>query len=439
MKTSGKRMAKLLALLLILSAFSHQVFAAPIELSLDDGIALALQNNSDIKIAASEREKTGWALKQAKAGKGFSLNLAHSDTRYSSPAVEFADGRYSRDKFANTLSASLPVYSGGKLESQIEQAKLGLGIADLTVEATRQQIKQSVTINYFSVLQYQQELQVNRETVDNYTAHLKNVQDKYEIGTVAKLDVLASQVELADAQASLIKAQNNYDLAVASLNDVIGLPLDSELKLKEDLQYAAYSLTLEECSQYALVSRPEIAEYQTQVASAKEDIKVAKSGRLPTVDFAVAQSWYDKELPGLENDNWQVSLTASWNIFDSGLTKSQIKQSQHGLNTAAEQLKQKQNAILLEVRQYYLSLREAEKRIETQKVAVEQARESLIIAEARYDAGVGTNLDVLDAVLALNQARINDVQALYDYNSSMAQLHKAMGLPVTQAQADHEK
>jgi outer membrane protein len=432
-KGSRGFIAKLLVLIFA-SVLNHSALAAPIELSLDDSIALALQNNPDITIAKSGREKLSWAIEQAKADKGFNLSFAHSDRRYNSPPSYITSlTQYAYyTKFDNQVSLSLPVYSGGKLESQIDQAKLNLKVADLNIDATMQQLKQSVTTCYFNVLQYRNTLQVSQATVENYIDHLKNVQAQYDAGMVAKSEVLSSAVSLANAQDSLIKAQNNYDLAVANLNNVIGLPLDSELKLKEDLNYEKYPLTLGDCVKYALANRPEMAEYQAKIAIAQDDVKIAKSGYLPTVAFGATQDWYDKELPGSSNSNWLVGITASLSIFDSGLNDSKVKQSQSGLDTAQAQARQKRDSILLEVRQYYLSMHEAEKRIDTSAVAVDQADENLRIAEIRYVAGVGTNLDVLDAVLGQSTAKTNYIQALYDYNTNRAQLDKAMGVALKQ-------
>jgi outer membrane protein len=173
-----------------------------------------------------------------------------------------------------------------------------------------------------------------------------------------------------------------------------------------------------------------MAEYQANTAIAQEDVKIAQSGHRPTVSFSVAQNWYDTDFPGADNSNWLMALTTSLNVFDSGLTKSQVKQAQHGLTKAQEQARQNRDTILLEVRESYLSMREAEKRIETSDVAVHKAAEDSRIAEVRYAAGVGTNLDVLDAVLALNEAKMNYFEALYDYNISKAKLDKAMGVSV---------
>lgn len=425
--------ARLIAVVLCMIIFTvnRPVLAGPTDLSLDEAVAMALKNNADVKIARISREQSIWAVRQAEAGKGFTLSYTHSAERYNTPPSYLNNYRYTwTTKYDNELSLSLPVYSGGKLEGQIDKAKLNFEVAELSVTGTEQQTKQSVTTYYFSVLQTGNALNISRDTVANYASHLKNVQSQYDVGIVAKSDVLASEVSLANAQNSLIKAENSYQLAVSTLNNAIGLPLDRELKLKDDLQYEQYTPTLAECASHALANRPEIAEYQANIAIAGDDLKIAQSGYLPKVNLTASQDWYDKELPGANNNNWYVALTVSLNLLDSGLTHSQVKQAKAGIDAAREQARQKRDNILLEVRQYYLGMREAEKRIDTSKVAGEQATENLRIAELRYSAGVGTNLDVLDAVLALNTARNNIVQALYDYNTNRAQLFRAMGVAV---------
>ncbi|HWQ60745.1 MAG TPA: TolC family protein [Negativicutes bacterium] len=435
MKPSFRYLAGLFTALFLLAVPGQVSLAAPVELSLDDSIALALKNNPEIKLADSARKKSLWAVRQAAAGMGPNLAFTHTDKRYDSfnttKLYLYGIKQYEwSNKYDNLLTLSLPLYSGGKLDGQLDAARLGFKVADLGVAATRQQLTQTVTTYYFGVLQYRNSLQVSRQTVDNYVRHLKNVQLQFEAGVVAKSDVLASEVSLANAQVNLIKAQNSHVLAVANLNNAIGLPLDSELALKEDLKYTEYAQTLDECAKYALVNRPELAQYQAKVAIAGDDVKVARSGYLPQVNFSATQDWYDAEFPGNDNKTWSVGVAASFNVFDSGLTRSKVRQAQEGLATAREQAGQKRDAVLLEVRQYYLSMREAEKRIEASQVGVNQAEENLRIAELRYSAGVGTNLDVLDAVLSLNTAKLSNIQALYDYNTNKAQLNRAMGTPV---------
>jgi TolC family type I secretion outer membrane protein len=419
--------AKTVTAIFLLAALSTPVLAAPVELSLDDSVALTLRNNPTIKIAEAGKQKSLWGIDQAEAGKGFVLNYTHVDQRYDTPVATGAPFTI-QNNFSNQLSLSLPIYSGGRLEGLIDQAKLNYKVSDLNVDATKQQLKLSATTSYFNVLATRNLLDVAKQQVDDFAAHLKNVQAQYDVGTVPRSDVLQTQVQLANAQDGLMKADNNYNLAVANLNNVVGLPLSTELKLKEDLKYQQYPLTLDDSVRYALVNRPETQQSQANVSIAKDQIKVAQSGSLPTLSFAGTNGWFDADFPGAKNSNWMVSLNLGLNVFDSGLTRSQVKQAEYSVTSVQETARQTGDNIALEVRNAFLSMKEAEKRIDTSKVAVDQAEENFRIAEVRYTAGVGTNLDVVDAELALTQVKTNYIQALYDYNTGKAQLDKAMGI-----------
>lgn len=431
-----KKIAMILVGITMLFAANNTALAASNGLTLNDCISLALKNNQVVKIATFDRQASVAALKQQQAGKGATITFTHNDKRYDTYNLHqlYVNGikEYEWDnKDDNLLTFSFPIYTGNKLENQIDEAKLNLKISDLNFELVRQQLKQNVVAGYFNVLQCRNTLAINQLSVDNYAKHLQEVQLRFEQGTVAKYDVLASQVSLANAQNNLSKAQNSYEFAVAALNNMIGLPLDNAMILKDNFEYDAYVQTLEECKQYAMNHRPEIIQHDTKIAMAHDDLDLAKSGYRPTVNFLATQNWYySSALPGSDNSNWSVGLTASFNVFDSGMTKAKVDQAEYAIRAAEEQYSEERDAVLLEVQQYYLNLREAETRIETSKVTTEQAEESLRVANTRYEAGIGTNLDVLDAVLACTTAKTNNIQALYDYNINKSQLERAMGVTV---------
>lgn len=402
------------------------VLAAPMELSLEDSIALALKNNDSIKIANSSKENARWQVKEAEAGKSISGTLTHTASKYDYDYKATSEGK----NFSNDLAVTWKVYTGGQVESGIRQKRLGLTSADLAVDAARQQVKYNAASKYFTVLQTRNLVQVDRESVENLTAHLKNVQAQFEVGTVAKTDVLRSQVELANAQQSLIKAENNYQLAVANLNNVMGQPLSTELQIKQELGYEAYSLSMDDCIAYSLQHRPELEQAKLSEEINKEAVKYAQAGYRPTVTVTAGTDLSDPSFPGDNYKDWYAIAKASWNIFDAGATKASVKAAQATLEESGHTLNQTKDSVQLEVRQAYLNMKEAEKRIDTSKVAVDQAQEDFKIAQVRYTAGVGTNLDIMDAQVALTEAKTNYIQALYDYNTNKADLERAMGVPV---------
>ena len=167
------------------------------------------------------------------------------------------------------------------------------------------------------------------------------------------------------------------------------------------------------------------------VNAAKGSLRSAISGHMPKFYASASQSWSDSNWPGDENGNWGVGISASITIFDSGVTTSRIHGAEADLDRAKESLRDTQDAVDLDVRTNYLNMREAEKRISTTEVAVEQAQEDYHIAQVRYMAGVGTNTDVLDAQVALVDAQNNYLTAKYDYQTSKTDLETAIGVPMT--------
>jgi len=402
------------------------VLAAVPELSLDDSVAMALKNNPSIQMALADKEKALWGVKENEAGRlpTLSLSSGYSLSSSSSPNLSSSS---SNDNFSNSLKINLPLYTGGRVEGQIDQAKLGADVANLGVAKAEQQLKLDTTTAYYNVLQGHNAVKVNQETVDNLTQHLKNVQAQYQVGTIAKLDVLQSEVQLANAEQNLTKAQNTYDVAVASFNNVTGMPLDSQNIMKDDLTYVKYDMSLEDSIKLAQQQRPEIAQSQDNINIAKTGVKIADSGRLPTVAVSANDGISGSSFPG-QNNNWSVGASASWNIFDAGVTSAKVKEAKANEDKVRAGDKQTKDEIELEVRQAYLGMKEAEARMATSQVAVSQGAEGLKATEAKYYAGAGTNTDVLDAQMALTQANTNATQASYDYNVNKAKLEKANGL-----------
>ncbi len=267
--------------------------------------------------------------------------------------------------------------------------------------------------------------------MDNLQAHLDNVNAQYRVGTVAKSDVLRSQVQLANEQLNLVTARNNYDVAVATLNNLIGLPTDTVLDPKDELGYEKYDLTLAGCTSYAMENRPDVLAAEYSVKAAEAAVNAAKAGYRPSVSISASKNTSGEGRFGKEGDDyWAVGANAQWNVFDNNVTQAQVEQKKAALAKAQQSALAAQESAQLDVQTAYLKLQAAEQNIHTSAVAVEQAKEDYKIAQVRYSAGVGTNLDVMDADEKLTSARTSYYTALYNYNTSKANLDKAMGKPV---------
>lgn len=441
---SYKKAKNVLALTAALSVLcSQSVFAATLELDLEETIQRALLTNPSVKIAEYNRKAAKADYSAAKGARGISISLSHSSGRGG-----YADNRYNTiyqngrpvaiydkgiaNSHSNSITASLPIFTGGELQGQIGQAKANYRSMLSAEEQAYNEMKETATTGYFNMLNATNMKALRQESVDRLQAHLDNVIAQYNVGIVARADVLRSEVELANAQQNYITASNEYDVAEATLNNIIGTPLGTTLLLKDRLQYEPYENDMAYCLAYSEQHRPELKQAEYAIDSAEAALVVARSGHMPKVYANASNNWggNGSDWPGDDDENWSVGVTASMNVFDSGVTWSKIHAAQENLAKAKESQRQIKDNVELEVRTDYLNLREAEKRITTTQVAVASAEEDYHIAVVRYQAGVGTNIDVMDAQEALTQAKTNYYQALYNYNTSKAALNTSMGVGV---------
>ena len=453
-------MKKFLAALAAAIILPSTTFAADgVSLTLDDAIELALKNNRLIEQSQEDREAAKWNLSAVRRSSGPTLTWQSSLTHLGGRFYR-VNYRNNRDRFIgenkeyryyrgyephninlfpnynyegfHSLSLRMPVYTGGRLESQREAARYSLNAADLTLENSRQQVKYQAASAYYQVLQRASLVGVQEQAVRLLQEHLRYISTQYEVGTVAKADMLATNVQLANSQQNLTTAQGNYQTAVAQLNNVLGLPIDTEVAASDKIGFVKYNLSEADCLDYALSHRPDGIAAVYAVKRAEANTNAAKSGYRPNVNAVMQGSTAGESYFNANHrtERWSVGLEMSWNIFDNGVTSAQVQQYKAAERRAESVAQQQIESIQLEVRSAYIALKTAEKNIETTAAAVDKAEEEFAIAQVRYVEGVDTNLNVMNAQEKVVETRNNYYTALYNYNTSRAQLEKAMGVPV---------
>jgi outer membrane protein TolC len=392
------------------------------DLSLDQAIDMALSSDYDIKIAQKDKETADVALDGAKGAQKPSL------TASSSFKISDIDNRGISRTNSNGISISMPLYTGGKNELKIDKAKDEITATELNLARTQENTKLSTISAYYDILEAQKVVTVDTETVTNYQEHLINVQELYAAGSIAKSDVLSTEVQLVNAEQTLVKAQNTYDVAVSTLKNIIKLKGEEPLNLVDDAKYQTFDEALLDCIKYAKENRKDLMKYQVAIKQAEKDVEIAKSDKKPTVKLSVDNSWDKQVLPSDDNHSLSAGVSASWNVFDGNVTNSSIKQAEIAVEQAQLNFDKESDAIDLEVRENYLNMREAEKRFNSTQVAINKAEEDYFIAKEKYRAGAGLMLDIIDAQLALTTAKTNYIQAQYDYATYKAKLENVMGM-----------
>ena len=399
------------------------------DLSLADAIAQALAANTGLRVTAQDEKTAEAELRQAKGQNGFSLTGSGGLDASQSKGEDRSDG------LSLKLTGSLPLYTGGKNEARIDSASLGTDIAALTMERAREELKYSVIKAYFDALEARRTIDVDQESVDNYEAHLTNVQQLYQAGSKARIDVLRSSVELSDARQTLITAQNSYEVDLATLRNLLNLDRSEPLTLTDDFVYDTFDISLSDCVGYALRSRKDLQAENDTLQQKELAVKEAKAGLRPTVSLSAGTGLsQDFEPTSRDSHSWNAGLSASWNLFDSGVTKAAIDEAEAARDKAALSLQKAQEDVDLSVRTAYYNMREAEHRMQSTADAVGQAEQDAYIAREKYRAGEGIMLDVIDAQTALSKARLNEISAQYDYVRYKAQVVNEMGTGLTESE-----
>ena len=423
------RKRRTFAALALSTAFFLPLHADAMSLTLAEAIHTALAANTGLRVTQTGERSADAALKQVR-GKN-SITAEVSDTLRTSKA---------RDEDAQTsnslsVSARLPLYSGGANEASIASGEIGTRMARLTTERAREDLKYEVTAAYWDAVEASKKIEVQRDTVNKYDAHLKNVTALYEAGAQAKIDVLRSSVELSNARQELTRAENAYAVNLAALRNLLNISRTEPLTLTSEVAYQPFETTMENCILYANRSRLDLAEERMKVQQKELAVESARAGKKPTVSLTLGTGLSSQFQPRHDtNTDVSASVGVSWNIFDSGVTRGAIEAAEAERDIALLTLKKAEETIDLNLRKAYLNMREAEQRFTATGDAVRQAREDYHIANERYRAGEGILLDIIDAQTALSAAETNAISARYDYARYRAQVENIMGTELTNSE-----
>ncbi|MCU0606053.1 MAG: TolC family protein [Candidatus Edwardsbacteria bacterium] len=351
--------------------------------------------------------------------------------------VPMQSATISQDKIGYTysgkLSATWPVYTGGRIWQGYQISRLSRDAAQQELDTTVAGVTLAVTEAYYGLVLARQGLAVTQEAVASIEKHVARVQALYDKGMVSRLDLLRAQVQLSNLQPQLYRMQNAAELAARSLNLVLGRDQAAPVAPSDSLTYQPVAADSAGLVAHALASRPELKMMELGRRIAGKSRLISWSGYQPSV--VLMADYSTSKGAGFSGDeawqkNWDVGIAASWTLFDGLGTVGRIRQATAGARQLEVTRAQVEDYVRLDVTANYLTLKASEKAILSQQHAVEQAQEAYRMSQAKYESGQATNLDVLDANLALSQARSNSIQAVHDYLVALARLEKAVGRPV---------
>jgi outer membrane protein len=300
--------------------------------------------------------------------------------------------------------------------------------AEASERANELQIAAGARAAFFAARAARDLVGVSRETLANEEAHLQQVQAFVQVGTRPEIDLAQVRSTRANAMVALIQAENGYDTARAQLAQAMGVERGTDFDVGDDVlpTIRGEDEALEPLFAEALGARPELASFREQERAQSLARSAAQSGYLPTVG---AQTGISATGPALDSTapNWNATVTLTWNLFQGGLTRGQVREADATLRFITAQDEQFRQEIRLEVEQGRLGVRAARATLSASGEAESAARERLRLAEGRYRAGAGSIIELGDAQVALAAAAAQRVRSEFDLAASRALLLRALG------------
>jgi outer membrane protein len=402
-------------------------------LTLQEAVALALRDNRAVQISARSVDKTRNALREARSNANFTIQGNATYTRFDRVAeARFGPQPVRIGNLENRtarITLTQVVDISGIIRTAIRAANLTLTVSELEFERTRNDTILQVVQAYQGVARADEFVRVAEEALRNAQERLRLIRAQVDAGVAAQFDLLRAETAVAQAEQAVLNARNQRELAAAALNNLLGRDLNTPVQVAKPERLPELQLPpLETLTQQAFQNRPELIAAQRGIELAQVGITSARRSLLPNIvltgqaDFNLNTSVFNPR-----RETYTGVAVLSVPIWDGGTARAREAQARDDLEIAQLRLKQAQEGVALEVRQAYLNLQDAQKRLEVARKGLEQATEALRLARVRFEAGVSPQLEISDAELAFTQAQTNLVNAQFDYLDAYAALLRAIG------------
>ncbi|MFI3272554.1 MAG: TolC family protein [Pseudomonadota bacterium] len=398
------------------------------EYDLPSAVEKALTHNPAITGAQSGVEAAEASRKSVRGGFGPSLDTSYSFYKYRNNTSQ----EYTLTYWEVELTQ--PIFTGFNLLSSYQKAALEEERQAALLDNTRLQLTLNVQEHFFLYLKARDDIRSAKDSVARLSEQLKITTAFYNVGLRPQLDVLQAQVDLSEAENQLIVAEHAEATQRAQLNTLLAIPVTEPTIFHGQLQVIPFHQSFEQCLEQAYRLRPDMLMAKKAVEMAAKDITIAESAYYPQVEATANWNTYAYDFnpstpAGADShtSGWEIGIGAEWNVFSWGSTYNDVQKNKHLLNQTKASEQALRNDVASEVKIRLLTLTEAAKRITVAESTLAQADEAYRMALARYQAQVGTNLDVLDAQAALTSAEALVTSAKALYLSALAYLNAATG------------
>jgi OMF family outer membrane factor len=410
-------------------------------ITLQQALDLARRNNRQLQVAELTLERSRAALREAQAAEYPTFSINSDLTRSQSASGEIQADLAANQPLQNQSNLDTPntvlsgtaqltynLYTAGERSGRIRAAQEQIRFNQLDVERVNEQLRLDVSTDYYNLQAADELVRINRAAVTNAEASLRDTQALEQAGVGTRFDVLRSQVQLANATQDLTQALGEQLTARRQLAQRLSIAQSVNVSAADPVEISGlWNLSLEESIVLAFQNRAELAQQLAQRNISQQQRRIALSQIRPRVGLVTSYDVLDVFNDSVSlTDGYSVGARFSWNLFDGGAARARARQEESNIAIAETNFADTRNQIRFQVEQAYADLQSNLENIQTASVALEQAREALRLARLRFQAGVGTQTDVINAENDLTNAEGNRVTAILDYNRALASLQRAI-------------
>ncbi|HXA08606.1 MAG TPA: TolC family protein [Chthoniobacterales bacterium] len=396
--------------------------------TIDDVVRLAQDQNPEIAIARKKIQAAHGG--QVEARSGYLPSVVSSGLYRRREDAEST--RLRPDDYSTSVRVVQNLYTGGATSNQVAIAQLNLAKQQDEFETVTDRVTMDVRLAFYELLLNREKILVREQSVGVLREELKSQRERLSAGTVGPLDASRAEVALANEEPELVQAQTDLRNSYLHLSDLCGIDARSsgepQFEAVGTLQYEPRHPDLDATLARALAERPEIRSAQKDVAIEEKQLEIDRSATRPHVEFFTGYEVYSERDPlvGPEfNHGYVVGLNGSWALFDGYATRGRMEATRARRDGALLALKAVKLGIESEVRSAFLDLQQADSVLQAQSKNVQTADDALTFAKSNFAAGLGTQLDVLQAAADVTRTRTTRLSAIYLHNAALARLDRA--------------
>ncbi|BAZ67638.1 outer membrane efflux protein [Fischerella sp. NIES-4106] len=416
-------------------------------ITLEQAVDLAQRNNTQLQISLLELQRAQASLREAQAALFPTLDLSTSITRSQSAQSQLTSEI--RDEQERGLPPELRtqsnddepgtsfngqaqliynIFTSGRRSANIGAAEEQVRFQELDTMRQAEEIRLTVATNYYDLQEADENVRIAQSSVRNAEVTLRDAQALERAGVGTQFDVLRAQVTLANAQQDLSGALSQQRIRRSQLATTLNVPDALTVSAADPVKLAGlWNLPLEDTVVLAYQNRPELQQQLAQRNISEQQRRLALAELGPQISLVASYNLLDQFDDSISvTDGYSVGVQATLNLFDGGAARARANQQKANIRIAETQFKDTRNQIRFQVEQAYSELRSNLDQVQTANIALEQARESLRLARLRFQAGVGTQTDVIAAENDLTRAEGNSVSAILSYNRALATLQRSV-------------